>query len=82
MLTNSYTWNHGDIIQYMMMPDEGQPVAAELTMFVPDWNIMGAGLMRSVSGGENKRIREYESCELLLWRRYAGVDIVSCLPQL
>ena len=57
------------------MPDEGPPVAAELTVFVPDWNIMGPGLMRSVSGGENKRIREYESCELLLWRRYAGVDI-------
>ena len=68
----------------MMMPDEGQPVAAELTMFVPDWNIMGPGLMRSVSGGENTRTREYEnmSCESLLWRRYAGVDIVSCLPQL
>ena len=75
MLTNSYTWNHGDIIQYMMMPDEGPPVAAELTMFVPDWNIMGPGLMRPVSGGENTRIREYESCELLLWRRYAGADI-------
>ena len=38
------------------MPDEGPPVAAELTMFVPDWNIMGPGLMRSVSGGENTRI--------------------------
>ena len=38
------------------MPDEGPPVAAELTMFVPDWNIMGPGLMRSVSGGENTSV--------------------------
>ena len=49
----------------MIMPYEGPPVAAELTMFVPDWNIMGPGLMRSVSGGENTRIREYA----LVWRR-------------
>ena len=68
----------GNIIQYMIMPYEGPPVAAELTMFVPDWNIMGPGLMRSVSGGENTRI-----CSgLAPRRRYAGVDIVSCLPQL
>ena len=33
--------NYGDIIQYMIMPDEGPPVAAELTVFVPDCNIMG-----------------------------------------
>ena len=49
----------------MIMPYEGPPVAAELTMFVSDWNITGPGLMRSVSGGENTRIREYA----LVWRR-------------
>ena len=67
----------------MIIPDEGPPVAAELTMFVPDWNIMGPGLMRSVSGGENTRIRVVSCCSgLAPRRRYVGVDIVSCLPQL
>ena len=60
--------NYGDIIQYMIMPDEGPPVAAELTVFVPDWNIMGPGLMRSVSGGENTSVVSCYSGDVTLVR--------------
>ena len=63
----------------MIIPYEGPPVAAELTVFVPDWNIMGPGLMRSVSGGENTSVVScYSGDVTLVWI----FDIVSCLPQL